>query len=337
MKDGEGSICIFGAGAIGGLLAARLSAAGVRVHLVARGATLDRIRSGGGIQFTDRSGSRIVPVEATEDASSLGPQKILFIAVKAPALLGALPRLKPLIGPDTIIVPMMNGLPWWYFDDGQSQGGADRLSVVDPSAQLRATLDPRQVIGAVLYLFVRSDAVGSVVHEMGNRIVLGATCPQGLERLDPVVEVLAASSFSVKPTTDIRRTLWTKLIANAIINPLSALTESSCGPIANHQRLEPLIQSLLAEASAVARSVGVDVDLKLEALIEGYRAIGGFKSSMLQDWEKGRALELDALLGGLCRLAELANVPIPALSAILGLLEVKTSVRAIADTTPFKT
>lgn len=314
---------VFGAGAIGCLLAARLSENGIRTVLFARGTTLARIRDRGGVRLRDVKGERWVALEATDDANELAGVPLLFLTIKEPGLQAALPSLDRMLSSESVIVPVMNGLLWWFFAEHASPQSDEWRALLDPGAAVALVLPPDRVVAAVPYLFARSDEPGAVDHAMGNRLIVGASSSGGGVIAAEVADLLRSARFSVEESTNIRADVWSKAVANAIINPLSVLAESKCGPLARDAETQLLMEAIFGELDELAGRLGIENPGSFTGLVKGYRRIGKFKTSMLQDWERGEPLELEALVGRFTFLAHALDVPARCLRGVHGLVRLK--------------
>jgi len=321
------NIAIFGAGAIGSTIAGKLSASGQRCTVVARGETVERLNKIG-LTVTERGqtykGSPTV-IDSTRTAS-LGHQDIVFLATKAHQIESALPMIKPLIGPDTLIVPAINGLPWWYtYGLEQEALAGKRLMSVDPSGALTAAFPADQVIGCVVYIAAELTEPG-VINSVGpRRLMLGGATQTGQGKVETVVKVLEAADFRAPANEDIRKSVWVKLWGNLHANPISVLTAATMQQTAGDPYIRGVSRAMMAEAAAVATACGVDLGLSIDERLDQGQGLGNFKTSMLQDFEKGRSIELDAILGAVMEMATWLSIETPMLDAVYGL----TRLRAI--------
>ena len=312
-------LCIVGAGAIGGLLGARLAAGGNEVTLIARGATLAALRERG---LTLRSGSDELTVRprVVEDAAAAGPQDAVILTVKAPALAGLAPALQPLFGADTAIVTAMNGLLWWYFHKLPGPHENRRLTSVDPDGLLWQNLPPERVIGCVVYPAAEVVAPGIVAHQYGNRFMLGEPDGSRSARVQALSAALAGAGFKAPVRPRIRDDIWLKLWGNLSFNPVSALTLATLEQMAADASVRAVIRGMMVEAQAVGEAHGVKFDIDVETRIGWAADVGAHKTSMLQDLERGRAMEIDALLAAVVEMGDLAAIETPLLDAVLGLV-----------------
>ena len=301
------NICVVGAGAVGGWVAARLALAGNEVAVIARGETLHAIDSGG-LLITDGGDMRCVAVTAAEDPSSLGAQDVVVVAVKAPALPQIAPAMEPLIGADTQIVPMLNGVPWWFTDDP--------LWSVDPELAIADALPVEQVAGCVVHASCYRQAPNHVVVKHAEKLILGEPANGSSERIDRLCTLFENAGIRCEASDNVRRSIWYKLWGNATINPLSALTRATADKLLD----DADIRAFMAEAMDELAAVGAAIDCPIRESAEDRMAVtarlGAFKSSMLQDVEAGRPIELEALLGAPREIARRVDVPTPRLDRL---------------------
>lgn len=315
---------IVGIGAIGGLFAAGLARAGWDVSALARGATLDALR-GRGLRIVGESGGEsggetAVALRASDDARALGEQDYVVVALKAHVLPALASRIAPLVGPRTIIVAAMNGLPWWFFDGfgGPLDGAA--LDAVDPGGVTAAALPPARAIGCVVHLSSATREPGVVVRGRGNRLIVGAPRAALREPGERVADALAAGGFDVERSADIRTDIWAKLWGNMNMNPLSALTGSAADRLLDDPHTNALALRMMEEADAIGARLGLSAGMSGAERIAVTRQLGAFRTSMLQDLEAGRALEIGPILGVFPELGRRLGVPTPYCDAVLGLL-----------------
>ena len=303
-------IGVIGAGAIGGWVAARLVLAGNRVSLLARGATADALR--GGITVVERGEEQVAQPTIVTDAATLGVQDVLVIAVKAPALAEAARAARSMIGPDTLIVPMMNGVPWWFVD------GAP-LASIDPGGRIAAALPMDQVLGCVVHAACRRTSPGRIEVAMLDRLLVGEPGGGMSGRATAFASLLTDAGLAGKEIPDIRRAIWYKLWGNMTINPISALTLATADRILANSGTRALTLACMAEAAAIGAAIGCPISESGEDRVKVTATLGAFKTSMLQDVEAGRPIELDALLAAPLEIAERVGVSAPNLAALHGL------------------
>jgi 2-dehydropantoate 2-reductase len=304
------SIAVVGAGAIGGWVAARLALAGEPVSLLARGATLEAVR-GEGVAVTQAGRTESVAVNATADAAELGPQDVVVIAIKAPALAAAAEAARPMIGAETLIVPMLNGVPWWFTDEP--------LASVDPGGRIAAALPTAQVVGCVVHAACSRSAPNAVVVKQADKLILGDPAGGAGDRIHRLAALFERAGIRVEASDDVRRAIWYKLWGNATINPLSALTRTTADKLLDDPATRALMLEAMAELAAVGAAVGCPIAESGEDRMAVTARLGAFKTSMLQDVEAGRPIELEALLGAPREIAGRTGVPTPQLDRIYGL------------------
>jgi 2-dehydropantoate 2-reductase len=312
-------ICVFGAGAIGGLLAVKLARSGEEVTVVARGANLTAIRERG-LRLIEDGEEVVARVRAVDRAAEAGPQDVLVLGMKAHQLAPAIAEVKALAGPGTLVVTAQNGIPWWYFARLGGPHAGRRLESVDPGGVIAASLDPGQVIGSIVYPAAELAAPGVVRHVEGNRITLGELDGAESERVRGLAETLRRAGFKARVASDLRSELWVKLWGNLSFNPVSALTHATLGEICRFAPARDLAATMMREAQAVGEKLGVRFGVSLEKRIAGAEAVGDHKTSMLQDVEARRPTELDALLGAVVELGRITGTPTPVLDAVYALM-----------------
>jgi 2-dehydropantoate 2-reductase len=312
-------ICVVGAGAVGGFIGARLAEAGHDVSLVARGAHLEAIRAHG-LTLASGAQRRTFSVAASADPADLGKQEAVFIGLKAYSIAAVLPKMASLLGPDTIVIPAINGLPWWYFyrEGGPFQGNS--IACLDPDGSMLRDLDPRHIIGCVVHASAEVIEPGVVTHT-GKTLIVGEPDGSRSARLRRLSSVLETAGFDVKVTDAIRIDVWTKLIGNLSYNPVAALTLARMNEIHANPGILTLIAAMMEEAKVVASAYGVNIAMSAEERIGIARKLGGAKISMHQDVERGRPLEVDAIIGGVVELARKAKVATPMVDAVYALID----------------
>jgi 2-dehydropantoate 2-reductase len=320
-------ICVYGAGAVGGLMAAWLSRAGHDVSVVARGSNLEAMRRDG-LRVLDRESgeTRAFAVRAEAEPALLGPQDYVIVAVKAQSLTGVAARIGPLVGPDTSIVTAMNGVPWWFFDRLGFHGGREKLESLDPRGALARAMPTERIVGCVVHFAASTPQPGLISHNMGRRLIVGEPGGKNGERSRRIADALAAAGFDVTSSASIEKDFWVKLLGNVSFNPVSALTMSTADRLIEDRHVKDYMVGIMREVLAIGRAVGVDADIDPEARIDMARALGRFKTSMLQDLEAGKTLEIDGLLAGTLEIARKAGVPAPFTEALFGLIRVRAIV-----------
>ncbi len=323
-EAGAVNICVLGAGSIGATIGAKLFASGQSVCLIARGAHLDAIRSNG-LQLVDRVGSRsgTFRVPASAEPSDFGVQDVVLVTVKAHSLGPAMARIQHLVGPGTVVVPAINGLPWWYFHRAGAPYEGTRLRSLDPDGTLEAALDCAQVIGCVVHLAAEVGQPGHVQHTAGRRLIVGEPDGSDSQRLRRLQAALQAADFACEVSPHIRRDVWSKLIGNLSFNPVAALTGYRMDQICADAELLELIRQVLREGMDVAGRLGVTIGLTPDERIDVARQLGAARISMLQDLERRRPLELAAIVGVVIELAELTGVQVPATRTLHALVRAR--------------
>ncbi len=312
---------VVGAGAIGGYLGARLAIAGEEVTFIARNRNLAAIHANG-FRLINEDGSEqhATTVRAVQQMADAGPQDVVLLTVKAHQVVDLLPDLRALFhpagGPQTLLVTMVNGIPWWYF---QRLGGAHDgrgLDSVDPGGRLAAAIEPERIIGSIVYPAAELLEPGVVKVIEGNRFTIGELNGERTERIDALSQALIRAGFKAPVSKDIRSELWIKLWGNLSFNPISALTHATLEDICRYPASRALAAGMMAEAQRVAEALGVRFRISLEQRIAGAEAVGAHKTSMLQDVEAGRAPEIAALVGAVAELGRITGVATPMIDAI---------------------
>jgi 2-dehydropantoate 2-reductase len=307
-------ICVYGAGAIGGLMAAWLSRAGHEVSVVARGAQLDAIRRDGlRVQNKDKTESFRIKAEA--DPGRLGAQDYVLVTVKAQSLTDVAGSIAPLLGKDTSIVTAMNGVPWWFLNM--------RLESLDPGGKLSRAIPTERVVGCVIHLAASTPEPGLIRHNMGARLILGEPGGRNTARTKRISEAFTGAGFEVVVSESIEKDFWVKLLGNVSFNPVSALTVTTADQLIQNQEVKAYMVEIMREVLAIGRAVGVDANIDPEARIDMARALGRFKTSMHQDLEAGKALEIDGLLAGTLEIARKAGVRAPFTESLYGLIRAR--------------
>lgn len=312
-------IAIFGAGAIGGYLGARLARAGLDVTLIARGPHLAAMRENGltletlGERFTVRP-------RLTDRPGEAGPQDYVFLTLKAHAAPGIAEALQPLLGPGTAVVTAMNGVPFWYFHGLGGPWAGRRVRAVDPDDRLWTLVGPERCIGCVVYPAAEIAAPGVVRHTYSDRVPIGEPSGERSARVTALSKAMIGAGIKAPVRPRIRDDIWVKLWGNVCFNPLSALTLSPLDRLATDPELKPLVFALMSEARVVGEALGVDFLIDTEKRIAGAAEAGPHKTSMLQDLESGRPMEIDAIVAAVCEMGRLAGVPTPTIDTVLALV-----------------
>jgi 2-dehydropantoate 2-reductase len=316
-------ICIYGAGAIGGHLAAQLARAdNAEMSVVVRGPTLAAIRAHG---LTVESGDDTinVPITATDDPTTLGPQDYVILTLKAPAVPAAVPGINTLLGKDTTIVTAMNGIPYWYFYQCGGTWDGHQLACADPGGVQWTTLGPHRALGAVVWTAASVTAPGVIRHTFGNRFDLGEPDGRNSARATTLSDIMAHAGIDAPITTDIRGAIWNKLWGNLSFNPVSALTLTALDAMATSPRTVPVLRAMMVEAQAIGEKLGIAFPMDVDRRIAVAESVGPHKTSMLQDLERHRALEIDALVGVVAEMGRLVGVVTPTIDAVLALIQLR--------------
>lgn len=319
-------ICIFGAGAIGGYLAAALDNAGAAVSLVARGPHLEAILKDG-LTFEKDGVTSTHHLPASSDPADLGPQDVVFLAVKAHGIPAIIDGLKPLLHDDTIIVPAVNGLPWWYFHGAGTGTALDEqpLLAVDPDRRIWDEIGPQRAIGCVVYPACEIAAPGHVRHLDGDRFSLGEPSGERTDRIRDLSALMIAGGLKAPVRPRIRDEIWIKLWGNCSFNPVSALTGATLDEIGNDPGSRQLVTDIMTEVQAIGEAAGARFGVSIDKRIAGATAIVGHKPSTRQDIEAGRPLEIDPILTAVIELADRLEIEAPALSRVTALLKLQAA------------
>jgi 2-dehydropantoate 2-reductase len=315
-------ICIYGAGAIGAYLGAQLAKTDCEVSFIARGPHLDAMRANG---LTLRMGGeeQNYAIRCADDPAELGPQDYVIMTLKAHSVAPIVEKIKPLLGPDTAVVTAQNGILWWYFHALPGIWGNAHLESVDPGGKIWNTLGPERAIGCVVYPSCEIVAPGVVQHLDGNRFMLGEPDGSKSERAAALSRLLTEAGLKAPVRRKIRDDIWFKLLGNATFNPISVLTGATLEQMGNDPGVRDVIFRMMTEAEAVATRLGVRFAMSIDKRIEGGAQVGAHKTSMLQDYEAGRPLELDALVAAVSEIGRLVDSPTPTIDAMLSLVRLK--------------
>jgi 2-dehydropantoate 2-reductase len=320
-------ICVFGAGAIGGYMAVKLASSGETVSVVARGAQLDAIKARG-LTLQQDGRRHHARVKASSDPASLGAQDCVIVAVKAPALAAVAPALAPLLGPETAIVAAMNGIPWWFFHGLAGQAGK-RLEAVDPGGALAAAMPPERVIGCVLHIACSVPEPGLIVHNSQNRFLFGEPSGGATPRLAALVEACTKAGMAAEARPKIHTDLWIKLLGNLTMAPCSILTAATNDAMAADPGVRDVMRRMIVEANDVGAKYGLFSDMDIEARIDLGGSLKGFRTSMLQDLDKGRPVELDTIVKAVMEMGRQAGVPTPTIDAVFALAAQRAAVAGL--------
>lgn len=312
-------LAIFGAGAIGGYLAVKLHQAGADVTVIARGPHLAAMRTNG-LTLKSEGETVNVPVRATDKAEEAGPQDYVIVTLKANGLGPAAPQIAKLMGPDTALVTGINGVPYWYFYGLDSPWRDRVVESVDPGGKLWQLLPPRQAIGSIVYPAAEVVEPGVIEHTYGNRFTLGEPDGSKSARVEALAQMFVKAGLKAPVRTNIRDEIWVKLWGNLAFNPLSALTASTLDRLAFRPDLRAVARTMMEEAQVIAERLGVKFAVSIDKRIDGAGEVGAHKTSMLQDLERGRPMEIDAILGAVVELSELTATPAPLCRAVLAMV-----------------
>ncbi len=318
-------ICVFGAGAIGGFMAARLAkAGGTDVSVVARGPHLAAIQSRGLI-LREAGTDTITQPRAAASAAELGVQDYVVITLKAHSVPPVVPAIAPLIGPDTAVVMAVNGVPWWYFHALEGPYKDMRLASIDPGDVQWNAWGPQRVIGCVVYPAAEVPEPGIIEVIEGDRFTLGEPDGSRSERITRLSEALIAAGLKAPIRPRIRDEIWVKLWGNLSFNPISALTHATLEQIVGNEGTRAVARSMMLEAQSIAEKLGVKFPINVDKRIEGAGAVGAHKTSMLQDLERGRPMEHEALLGAVAELGRITETPTPSIDTVLALIRLRAA------------
>lgn len=321
-------VCIYGAGAIGGWMGVKLARAGHEVSVVARGATLQQLQAHG-LRLQEAGETLSAPVRASASPAELGAQDLVVVAVKAPAMADVARAIGPLLGPDTMVLTAMNGVPWWFF---QGFGGAlqgRRLKAVDPDGAIAEAIPARHVIGCVVHASCALREPGHVQHHFGNKLIVGEPSGAQSQRVLSLVEALRAAGFETVLSEQIQKDAWFKLWGNMTVNPVSAMTGAATDLILADDLVRGFISAVMLEAREIGARVGIPIEQTPEDRHQVTRKLGSFKPSMLQDVEAGKPVEIDALVTVVKEMGELTGVPTPFTDALLGLSRLHARVHGL--------
>lgn len=327
-------VCIYGAGAIGGWIGVHLAQTGHEVSVVARGATLDALQKNG-LQCvqTQAADARIkADVRVSAQPADLGPQDLVIVAVKAPAMADVAKGIAPLLGPNTVVLTAMNGVPWWFFQGfgGKLQGTT--LNTIDPEGLIAQAIPAHHVVGCVVHASCSLDAPGVVRHHFGQGLILGEPAEQKGEvsaRVQQLVLALQAAGFNASASAQIQKDVWYKLWGNMTVNPISAITGATTDLILKDDLVRDFVSKVMLEAKAIGEKIGIPIAQTPEDRHAVTMKLGAFKTSMLQDVEAGKTVELDALVSGVRELGQLTQVNTPYTDALLGLSRLHARVRGL--------
>jgi 2-dehydropantoate 2-reductase len=301
---------IAGAGAIGAYIGARMAQAGFDVTLFARGPHLRAMRERG-VQVKSTEGDFLARPAIASSLEEVGPVDVVFLGVKAHGLPQLAPQLKPVLAPDTTVVSTQNGIPWWYFQGFGGEWEGMRLERVDPGGVISAAIEAHRVVGSIVYFSTEITAPGVIQHIEGNRISLGEPDGTRSDRSRKIADALIASGLRCPVSARIRHEIWVKVLGNASLNPVSALTRATVVQMVRDPGICSLIRNIMQEVEAVSCKLGLELPVSIDQRIAGAEKVGEHKTSMLQDLEAGRPMELEALVGAVVELGERVGLPMP--------------------------
>ena len=311
-------VCIYGAGAIGGWLGVHLARQGCTLSAVARGATLEALQQVG-LELRQGDQEMVVSLKARADAAELGEQDLVIVAVKAPAMADVARHIAPLLGPKTVVLTAMNGVPWWFLQGFGGSLAGTTLQSVDPSGVIAQHIPADQVIGCVVHASSSVDMPGVIRHHFGNGLILGEPSGADTPRLRALVDLLVQAGFNATASTQIQKDVWYKLWGNMTINPISAFTGATTDVILDDPLVRGFVSSVMLEAKAIGERIGIPIAQTPEDRHAVTRKLGAFRTSMLQDVDAGKPVELDALVSSVRELGSLTGVATPFTDALLGL------------------
>src|ERR1700738_4422316 len=323
-------ICIYGAGAIGGYLGVQLARAGADIGLVARGAHLAAMRANG-LKLLIGDEERIVHPRCTNDPAELGPQDFVIICLKAHSITGVFEAIQPLLAPHTRIVTAVNAIPYWYFYKHGNECEGSTLESIDPGGRQWRELGPERAIGCIVYPATEIEAPGVIRHVYGDRFPLGEASGERSTDVERLAAMFVKAGFQAPILDRIRDEIWLKLWGNVCFNPISALTHATLDVICSDPATRALSKAMMLEAQAIAESFGVKFRVDVERRIEGARKVGAHKTSMLQDLERGRPMEIDPLVTVVQEMGRLTETPTPALDTVLALVAQRAKIAGLYD------
>jgi 2-dehydropantoate 2-reductase len=322
-------VCIYGAGAIGGWIGVKLAQAGCDLSVVARGATLQALQQGG-LRLKPQTGEAIsVTVRASASPADLGVQDLVIVAVKAPAMADVARAIAPLLGPQTVVLTAMNGVPWWFFEGFGGRYAGTRLKSVDADGSIAQAVPARHIIGCVVHASFSLDGPGRVRQHFGNKLIIGEPSGEKTPRVRELEALLEKAGLEAVLSDQIQKDVWYKLWGNMTMNPISAITGATTDRVLDDELVRGFIHAVMLEAKEIGARIGIPIAQSPEDRHAVTRKLGAFKTSMLQDVEAGKAVELDALVTVVKELGELTDVPTPCTDALLGLARLHARVRGL--------
>ena len=303
-------------------MAAWLSRSGHEVSVVARGAQLEAIRREG-LRLRGKSETEAFRIKAESDPAKLGAQDYVLVTVKAQSLTSVAQAIGPLLGRETSVVTAMNGVPWWFFHRLRFGDGEESLESLDPGGKLARAIPTERIVGCVVHLAASTPEPGVVSHNMGTKLILGEPGGRNTVRTKRIADALIGAGFEALTSESIEKEFWVKLLGNVSFNPVSALTVTTADQLIQNEEVKAYMVEIMREVLAIGRAVGVDADIDPEARIDMARALGRFKTSMHQDLEAGKPLEIDGLLAGTLEIARKAGVRAPFTESLYGLIRAR--------------
>ncbi len=311
-------IAIVGAGAIGGWIGCKLAQNGAQVSVLARNQTLANIKEHG-LQLLENESELIARVRASDNAEELDIQDLVVIALKAPSLPGLASQIKPLIGKDTVIMTAMNGIPWWFLHNFGNSLANQSLVSVDPAGVIQKAIPANQVIGCVVHASCSTDAPGKIHHHFGNKLIIGEPSGGNTNRVSDLETLLSQAGFETNVSPQIQKDIWYKLWGNMTVNPISAVTNSTTDQIMGDDLVREFASNIMLEAKEIGAKIGIEIDQSPEDRHNITRKMGAFKTSMLQDVQAKKQVEIDALIGAVHELGQKVNIQTPFINALFGL------------------
>ena len=321
-------VCIYGAGAIGGWIGSGLAHAGCSVSVVERGATLDALQLHG-LRLHEGASVTSQAVASSESPAEFGVQDLVVLAIKGPSLPEVARQIAPLLGPNTIVLTAMNGVPWWFLEGFGGALAGTRLTSVDPGGALAEALPAHHIIGCVVHASCSVDEPGLVHHHFGNTLILGEPSGEKTPRVQQLAALFEKAGFEAPVSEQIQKDIWFKLWGSMTVNPISALTGATTDLIMGDELVRGFISSVMLEAREIGARIGINIDQQPEDRHQVTRKLGAVKTSMLQDVEAGKAMELDTLVAAVRELGQLTKVPTPFTDALLGLARLQARVHGL--------
>lgn len=321
-------VCIYGAGAIGGWIGVKLARAGCEVSVVARGATLEAVQQHG-LRLEENGVAGSVPARAAASPAELGVQDLVVVAVKAPSMPDVARAIAPLLGPQTMVLTAMNGVPWWFFQDFGGKFAGTRLKAVDPDGVIAESIPARHIVGCVVHASCALKSPGFVQHHFGNKLIIGEPSGEKTARVRELVALLERGGHEAVLSDQIQKDAWYKLWGNMTVNPVSAFTGATTNLILDDELVRGFISSVMLEAREIGGRIGIPIAQTPEDRHQVTRKLGAFKTSMLQDVEAGKPVELDALVTVVRELGQLTGVATPYTDVLLGLARLHARVHGL--------